>query len=51
MTTRPNEPCAAANPTGASRLPSLRPVRRVAELESFGGVRQVWDFSVLPVSQ
>jgi hypothetical protein len=26
--------CAAANPAGASRLPSLRPVRRVAELGS-----------------
>jgi hypothetical protein len=30
------QPCAAANPAGASRLQSLRPVRRVAELGSFG---------------
>ena len=30
------EPYAAANPAGASRLPSLRPVRRVAELGSLG---------------
>src|ERR1043165_7226431 len=28
--------CAAANPAGASRLQSLRPVRRVAELGSLG---------------
>src|SRR5437667_3796105 len=28
------QPCAAANPAGASRLQSLRPVRRVAELGS-----------------
>jgi hypothetical protein len=30
------EPGAAANPAGASRLQSLRPVRRVAELGSLG---------------
>src|SRR5262245_59783863 len=30
------QPCAAANPAGASRLQSLRPVRRVAELLSLG---------------
>jgi hypothetical protein len=31
------KPCAAANPAGASRLQSMRPVRRVAELGSLGG--------------
>src|SRR6185436_4292751 len=31
--------CAAANPAGASRLQSSRPVRRVAELGSFGRTR------------
>src|SRR5437016_510844 len=30
------QPCAAANPAGASRLQSVRPVRRVAELGSLG---------------
>src|SRR6185295_7199964 len=30
------QPYAAANPAGASRLQSLRPVRRVAELGSLG---------------
>src|SRR6478672_4945591 len=36
---RPRQPCAAANPARASRLPSLRPVRRVAELGSLGDIR------------
>src|SRR5947207_1574789 len=35
---RPNL-CAAANPAGASRLQSLRLVRRVAELGSFGDMK------------
>jgi hypothetical protein len=30
------QPCAAANPAGASRWPSLRPVGRVAELGALG---------------
>ena len=33
---RDTSPCAAANPAGTSRLQSWRPVRRVAELGSFG---------------
>src|SRR5687767_7329541 len=37
--------CAAANPAGASRLQSLRPVRRVAELGSLGGIVRL----VLPI--
>lgn len=34
MSQPPNQPCAAAIPAGASRLPSLRPMHRVAELGS-----------------
>ncbi len=30
------QPCMASNPAGASRLQSLPPVRRVAELGSLG---------------
>jgi len=35
------EPCAAANPAGASRLQLLRPVRRVAEFGSLGIVARM----------
>ena len=35
----------AANPAGASRLPSLRPVRRVAELGSLDHFRSVEVFT------
>src|SRR2546426_8547767 len=35
----PRTTCAAANPACASRLQSLHPVRRVAELGSLGGLK------------
>lgn len=42
-------PCAAANPAGASRLQSLRPVRRVAELGALLRLRSLSE--VVPIGE
>jgi hypothetical protein len=42
------QPCAVANPAGASRLQSLRPVRRVAELGSLGRSTMYTGFDITP---
>jgi hypothetical protein len=39
-------PSAAANPAGASRLQSLRPVRRVAEPGSLGRMKSLFLFAI-----
>ena len=49
MSTQRPKPCAPANPAGASRLQSLRPVLRVAELGSFSLSTEVADATSVAV--